>query len=143
RHFSTFYPPSDVAAGKPEWELEQAVRHGRGEDEGWRLRKNGTRFWANVVITSLWDTFGRLVGFAKVTRDLTARRQAEHALRQSEERFRLLVQEVRDYAIFMLDPEGRVASWNEGAERIQGYSAKEIIGRHFSTFLPAEDVAAG
>ena len=143
RHFSTFYPPDALAAGKPEWELEVAAREGRVEDEGWRVRKDGTRFWANVVITALRDESGTLVGFAKVTRDLTARRMAEETLRESEERFRLLVHSVKDYAIFMLDPAGRVSSWNEGAQRIKQYSAEEIIGRHFSTFYPPEDLAAG
>ena len=143
RHFTIFYPPDALAAGKPEWELEVAVRDGRVEDEGWRIRKDGSRFWANVVITALRDPDGAVIGFAKVTRDLTERRAAEQALRQSEERFRVLVQGVKDYAIFMLDPRGRVASWNEGAQRINGYTAEEIIGRHFSAFYPAADVAAG
>ncbi len=140
-HFSVFYPPEDVAAGKPERELQEASRKGSVEDEGWRVRKDGSLFWANVVITALRDEEGELVGFAKVTRDLTERRETEERLRLSEERFRLLVQSVKDYAIFMLDPDGRVATWNEGAERIKGYRADEIIGRHFSVFYPAEKVA--
>ena len=143
RHFSIFYPPEDVAAGKTRWELEVAEREGRVEDEGWRVRKDGTRFWALVVITALRDTEGRLVGYAKVTRDLSERREAEEALRESEERFRLLVQSVREYAIFMLDPDGKVASWNAGAQRIKGYEPNEIIGRHFSRFYPQEDLVAG
>ncbi|HET7187893.1 MAG TPA: PAS domain-containing sensor histidine kinase [Gemmatimonadaceae bacterium] len=143
RHFSVFYPPEKVAEKFPQYELEVARKEGRFEDEGWRIRKDGSRFWANVVITALRDKTGTLVGFAKVTRDLTERFLAEEALRESEERFRLLVQGVKDYAIFMLDPTGRVASWNEGAQRIKGYEAAEIIGRHFSTFYPAEDVAGG
>ncbi|HEX8694608.1 MAG TPA: PAS domain-containing sensor histidine kinase [Longimicrobium sp.] len=139
RHFSTFYPPEDLAAGKPAWELEVAAREGRLEDEGWRVRKDGTLFWANVVITALHDASGALVGFAKVTRDLTDRRRAEEQLRQSEERFRLLVHSVKDYAIFSLDPDGYVTSWNEGAQRIKQYTEREIVGRHFSLFYPPED----
>jgi PAS domain S-box-containing protein len=141
RHFSIFYPPED--GDKPARYLEDARRDGRVEDEGWRLRKDGSRFWASVVITALRDSAGNLVGFAKVTRDLSERRRAELELRESEQRFRLLVEGVRDYAIFMLTPEGRVATWNEGARRIKGYSAEEIVGRHFSTFYTAPDLAAG
>jgi PAS domain S-box-containing protein len=143
RHFSTFYPRVDVEARKPEWELETAIREGSVEDEGWRIRNDGTRFWANVVITALRDEAGTLVGFAKVTRDLTERRRAEELLRQSEERFRLLVQSVRDYAIYMLDPVGRIVSWNAGAEGIKGYTPEEIIGRHVSLFYPPEELEAG
>jgi PAS domain S-box-containing protein len=143
QHFSKFYPAHDIAAGKPAWELEVAIREGKFEEEGWRLRKDGTRFWANVVITPLRDEMGTLLGFAKVTRDLTERRLAEETLRASEERFQLLVQSVRDYGIFMLDPKGYIASWNQGAFHIKGYTAQEAIGRHFSMFYPADDVAAG
>jgi PAS domain S-box-containing protein len=143
RHFSIFYPPEDIARGKTKWELEIAAREGRFEDEGWRVRKDGTQFWANVVITALRAPNGELVGFAKITRDLTERRDAEDELRQSEERFRLIVQTVKDYAIFMLDPQGNVATWNEGARRIKGYEGNEIIGRHFSTFYPYADLERG
>jgi len=142
KHFSVFYPPEDNAADKPALELEQAIAERRLEDEGWRIRKDGTRFWANVVITALYDDRGVLRGFGKVTRDLTDRRAADQALFESEERFRLLVQGVLDYAIFMLDPQGYVVSWNGGAERINGYAPEEIIGKHFSVFYPPEDNAA-
>jgi PAS domain S-box-containing protein len=143
KHFSTFYPPEDLAAGKPARELEIAIAEGRVEDEGWRVRKDGTRYWSDVVITALFDDAGELRGFGKVTRDVTERRAAEEALRASEERFRLLVQDVTDYAIFMLDPIGHVVSWNAGAERIKGYTEQEIRGKHFSMFYPPEDIAAG
>jgi PAS domain S-box-containing protein len=143
RHFSTFYPEAEVAGGKPERLLSIARRDGRVEDEGWRVRKDGTRFWANVVITALYDDSGELRGFGKVTSDVTKRHDAEKALRESEERFRLLVQDTSDYAIFMLDPTGRVVSWNAGAQRIKGYEADEIIGKHFSVFYPRQDLAAG
>ncbi|HUQ81064.1 MAG TPA: PAS domain S-box protein [Gemmatimonadaceae bacterium] len=143
RHFSIFYPPEDVAAGKPDRELEDATRAGRLEDEGWRVRKDGTRFWATVVITALRDELGTLVGFAKVTRDHTERYRDEEALRASEARFRLLVESVRDYAIFLLDPGGHVATWNAGAERIKGYKVGDIVGRHFSVFYPEGKIAEG
>jgi PAS domain S-box-containing protein len=143
KHFSIFYPREKIEERFPEFELKEAARVGRFEDEGWRIRKDGSRFWANVVITALHDPAGRLVGFAKVTRDLSERRMAEEALRQSEERFRLLVQSVRDYAIFMLDPTGHITTWNAGAERIKGYTAEEIIGKHFSIFYTQEDLDDG
>lgn len=143
QHFSVFYPQEAVDRGWPQEELRLARQRGRFEDEGWRLRKDGTRFWANVVITALFGPDGELTGFAKITRDLTERRRHEEELRASEERLRLLVDSVRDYAIFMLDPEGVVRSWNVGARAIKGYEPDEIIGRHFGVFYPPEDLAAG
>jgi len=141
RNFSTFYPHEAVDRRWPQYELDTAARLGRFEDEGWRVRKDGSRFWANVVITALHGDDGQLIGFAKVTRDLSERRQNEQQLRESEERFRLLVENVHDYAIFMLDPQGRVMSWNEGARRINGYDVSEIVGRSFSLFYPPEAIA--
>ena len=143
KHFSLFYTQEALAEDMPRKALETAAREGRFEAEGWRVRKDGGRFWANVVIDPIRDPSGRLVGFAKVTRDLTDRRNAEEALRLSEERFRLLMESVTDCAIYMLDPEGRVANWNAGGKRLKGYSAEEIVGRHFSKFYTEEDKAAG
>ncbi|MFC3215649.1 PAS domain-containing sensor histidine kinase [Novosphingobium panipatense] len=143
QHFSRFYGEDDRAAGIPARALATAASEGRFEAEGWRYRKDGARFWANVVIDPVRTPDGELVGFAKVTRDLSARREAEERLRRSEERFRLLVQSVKDYAIYMLDLDGHVTSWNAGAERFKGYRAEEIIGQHFSRFYLEEDREAG
>ena len=142
-HFSRFYTAEAVARGWPAYELQQASLTGRFEDEGWRVRKDGTTFWSNVVITAIRNDAGILTGFAKITRDLSAQREYVEALRQSEERFRLLVDCVKDYAIFMLDPQGYVVSWNAGAARIKGYTREEILGQHFSLFYLPEDAAAG
>ncbi|QJU58217.1 PAS domain S-box protein [Sphingomonas sp. AP4-R1] len=143
QHFSRFYTPEDLERNIPTLALETAERVGRFEAEGWRVRKDGTRFWANVVIDPIRQPDGTLVGFAKVTRDLSERRAAEEKLRASEERFRLLVQSVSDYAIYMLDTDGLVSSWNAGAERFMGYAAGEIIGQHFSRVYTQEDRGAG
>ncbi len=143
RHFSTFYTPEDLAAGIPAKALRMAAEEGKFEAEGWRVRKDGTRFWASVVIDPVRDDKGELVGFAKITRDITDRRESERALFASEQRFRMLVQGVHDYAIYMIDPEGRVANWNTGASTIKGYSADEIVGQHFSRFYTPEDQERG
>ncbi len=143
RHFSRFYTEEEQRNGVPKLVLETAAREGRFESEGWRVRKDGSRFWANVVIDAIRSNSGQLIGFAKVTRDLTERRKADEALRKSEEQFRLLIQGVTDYAIYMLDPEGRVASWNAGAQRIKGYLAEEIIGKHFSCFYTGAERQVG
>jgi PAS domain S-box-containing protein len=142
RHFSTFYTEEDRAAGLPERALRTAAEAGRFEAEGWRVRKDGTRFWTHVVIDPVIDE-GEVVGYAKITRDVSERREADRALYESERRFRLLVQGVHDYAIYMLDPEGNVSNWNTGAQTIKGYSAGEIVGRHFSLFYTPEDREAG
>ncbi|MBC2807984.1 PAS domain S-box protein [Rhizobium ruizarguesonis] len=143
QHFSRFYLEEDRAAGVPARALATAAEQGRFEGEGWRQRKDGTCFWAHVIIDPIRRPSGELIGYAKITRDLTERRAAEKAIRQSEEQFRRLVQGVSDYAIYMLDPDGNVSSWNFGAERIKGYRPQEIIGRHFSTFYTPEDREAG
>jgi PAS domain S-box-containing protein len=141
QHFSKFYSEEDQAAGIPQRELEVAMSQGRIEDEGWRIHKNGSRFWALVTITAMRDEHGKLVGFSKVTRDLTVRKDAEEKLRQSQEQFRMLVNGVEEYAIYMLDLKGNVATWNSGAQRIKGYSPQEIIGKNFACFYTADDVS--
>ena len=138
KHFSVFYPPESIESGVPAQELVVAARDGRFEDEGWRVRKDGTRFWANVIITALHAADGSLTGYAKVTRDLTERRRHEESLRYNETRFRALVEGVRDYAIYMLDTDGSIATWNAGAQKIHGFDAKEMIGTHFSRLLIAD-----
>jgi PAS domain S-box-containing protein len=140
-HFSRFYTPEDLAAGVPATALSTAEAEGRFEAEGWRVRKDGQRFWAHVVIDAIRDPHGQLLGFAKITRDLSERKAAQEVLKRSEEQFRLLIQGVTDYAIYMLDPKGNVSSWNAGAKRIKGYEPEEIIGQHFSSFYTAEDQA--
>ena len=138
-----FYPPEAQAEKRPERLLGAAREHGRVEDEGWRVRKDGSRFWADVVISAMRDERGELIGYVKVTRDLTDKRRAEEERAHQEERFRRLVETARDYAIFMLDPTGRVATWNAGAERIKGYTAREIIGQRFTVFYPEDVVRTG
>jgi PAS domain S-box-containing protein len=141
RHFSQFYADEDRLAGLPRKALDTAVNAGRFEGEGWRVRKDGTRFWAHVIIDPIRTPGGELIGFAKVTRDLSERKAAAELLKRSEDQFNLLVQSVTDYAIYMLDTTGRVSSWNLGAQRIKGYAPEEIIGVHFSRFYTAEDRA--
>ena len=143
KHFSVLFPPEDVAANKPGAELKEAFTNGRFESEGWRIRKDGTRFWALVVLSPIYDSARELTGFAKVTRDLTEHRKHEEELRASEEQFRLLVERVDEYAIYLLDSAGRVVTWNAGAERIKQFTAKEIVGKNFACFYTADDVAAG
>jgi PAS domain S-box-containing protein len=142
-HFSKFYTPEDVARKHPQNELEIAIKTGRYEEEGWRVRKDGSRFWANIVITTLYDETGKHVGFAKVTRDLTERRAAEERLKLSEERARRIFEGIKDYAMILLNPDGTIADWNEGARRIKGYEREEIIGKYFSIFYPEQDVRMG
>lgn len=141
-NFRRFYTDADRAAGKPDRLLDQARREGRAHDEGWRVRKDGSGFWASVVITALHDDQGQTVGYTKVTRDLTERKRVEESLRRSEERFQRMVEEVSDYAILMLDTSGHVETWNSGARLLKGYTADEIIGQHFSRFYLDSDRAA-
>ncbi len=143
QHFSVFYTEEDRRNGRPARALQTAREQGKFEDEGWRVRKDGTRFWASVVVDPIRDHSGELIGFAKITRDITERKAAQEALRESEERFRLLVQGVTDYAIYMISPTGEITNWNAGAERIKGYKREEIVGLNFAVFYTEEDRAKG
>ncbi len=143
QHFSIFFTEEDRRNGLPNYALAQARLHGQFESEGWRVRKDGSRLWAMAVVAPVHDESGQFIGFAKVTRDITERHAAQQALLESERRFRLLVQGVVDYAIFMLEPDGTIANWNSGARRIKGYEDSEIVGRHFSEFYTPEDRANG
>jgi PAS domain S-box-containing protein len=136
KHFSVFYTPHELAMDKPAHALRVARETGRFEDEGWRVRKDGSRFWADVVITCIRDENGSIIGFGKITRDITERRQADLHIR-------LLVESVLDYAIFSMDAEGHITSWNIGGQRIKGYKTEEILGKHFSIFYTEEDRTAG
>jgi PAS domain S-box-containing protein len=142
QHFGMFYLPEDREAGMPARSLAAAREYGKFEAEGWRLRKDGTRFLASIVIDAIYEE-GELIGFAKITRDITERSMAAEALKESERHFRLLVSGVTDYALYMLDPTGIVTNWNAGGQRIKGYRPEEIIGQHFSRFYSAADQAAG
>lgn len=143
QHFSRFYTPDERAAGAPAMALAAALRDGRFDAEGWRVRKDGSRFWASVVIDPIRDDDGVLIGFAKITRDVTERKSALEALTESERQFRTLISGVVDYAIFMIDPNGIVSNWNTGAQHIKGYEADEIVGQHISRFYTDEERAAG
>ena len=142
-HFSRFFSDEDREADLPGRALRIAAREGRFEAEGWRIRKDGTRFWAHAVLDQIRAPDGTLLGFAKITRDITDKREQEKALFESEQRFRMLVEGVRDYAIYMLDSDGRITNWNSGAELIKGYTASEIVGQHFSRFYTEDDRARG
>jgi len=143
QHFSRFFTSEDQASFRPAHALAAARANGRFEDEGWRVRKDGSRFWASVVIDPMHDENGQLIGFAKITRDTTEVRAAQEALRTNEQHLQLLLDSIVDYAIYTLDATGLVTSWNPGAERAKGYSRDEILGQHFSRFFTEEERAAG
>jgi PAS domain S-box-containing protein len=143
QHFSAFYTEDERASGIPDHALKTSLETGKFEAEGWRVRQDGKRFWASVVIDPVFDENSVFIGYAKITRDMSHQHLAQEELRKSEERFRMLVQGVTDYAIYMLSPQGMVRSWNAGAERIKGYTAREAVGGHFSRFYNEQDRAAG
>ncbi len=133
------FTPEDRAAGVPQQEQDEATANDRAEDERWHLRKSGERFFGSGVMSALRDDAGTLLGFVKVMRDFTERRRQQEALARSESRYRLLVESLKDYAIFTLDPAGHVTSWTAAAERILGYPADEAIGKSLAMFFTPED----
>jgi PAS domain S-box-containing protein len=142
--YERFFTAEDRLAGKPQRLLREAQRRGFIHDQGWRVRKDGTRFWASATVTVLYDEqTGSLRGYGKVTYDETAEHVATELLRQSEERFRLAIGALRDQAFFTLSPEGLIENWNPGAQLIKGYAESEVVGRHFEIFFTEEDRAAG
>lgn len=139
KNFSCFYSYEDRQKGLPQYALQTARDSGHYETEGWRYRKDGSAFWAHVVMDAVHDDEGKLLGYAKITRDCTEQRRMQREQHERERTFRVLVEGVRDYAIYMLDPQGRVVNWNTGARRAKGYTAEEIVGKHFSCFYSAQD----
>lgn len=157
KSFRMFYTPEDVKSGLPDRLIGHASKHGKANHEGWRVRKDGTRFWGSISITALHNSKGEVIGFSKVTRDLTERhhheqqvdklltdiRRNNELLRESEARYHRMVAEVEDYVIILLDVNGFIQNWNKGAQKIKGYDPEEVIGQHFSLFYSPEDREKG
>ena len=135
QHFSRFYRQEDIEGGKPERELKIAASEGRMEEEGWRVRKDGSRFWANVIITPIYDKNGELLGFSKVTRDFTERKKLDEALHLSEQRFRTLFEFSPD-AILATNQDGDITEANSQVEQIFGYSKDELLGQKIEMLIP-------
>jgi PAS domain S-box-containing protein len=143
KHYSMFFTNEDIVAGKPADELLQAARVGRAERVGIRIRKGGEHFWVEEIATAVRDANGMLTGFTKISRDITDRKKGQQALRESEERLRVLVDSIADYAIITLDTESMISVWNPGAENIFGFTAEEAVGQPISIIYVPEDLAAG
>ncbi len=139
KHFSIFYLQEDLDNNLPQKLIEIASKTGKAAQEGWRKRKDGTKFWGSITITAIHDEDENVIGFSKVTRDLTDKKKTEDKLRMSEERYHRMIAEVQDYAIILLDENGYIQNWNAGAEKIKGYKSDEIVGKRFSIFYPKED----
>jgi len=143
KHFSIFYLQEDLDDNLPVKMLTEALDKGGAAQEGWRKRKDGTKFWGSISITPLYNEEGNLIGYCKMTRDLTEKKLAEDELKISEERYHKMIAEVEDYAIILLDADGIIQNWNIGAEKIKGYKRQEILGHSFRLFYTEEDREKG
>jgi two-component system, chemotaxis family, CheB/CheR fusion protein len=143
RSAQILFAPQIVPDSYLRQELDEVLALGRTERQEWMLRRDGTLFWATWISTPIHDQSGQLRGFAKILRDETEERRAQEALRESEERFRLMVDGAKDFAIFMLDPKGIITAWNDGAERLLGFSEAEAVGQSGTIVFTPEDRAAG
>lgn len=141
--FDLLFSPEDRQKGAPRRELAVAETDGESSDERWHVRRDGSRFFGSGIVKAIRDESAVLLGFVKIFRDLTEQRRAQEQIAASEARYRLLVESVKDYAIFMLDSHGRVSEWTTAAERIKGYTAEDILGKPFATFFTAADRSHG
>ena len=143
KHYSLIFTTEDIAKGRPQNELQSAIEQGRESVEGWHVRKDGTRFWCTDTVQTIRDARGTVTGFSKIVRDSTERHEAAENLRRSEELLRLMIEGVTDYAIYCIDPGGKIIQWNRGAENVFGYPAAEVLGKHFSLTYTPDSIARG
>lgn len=141
RPHSLFFTAEDVAAGRPATELQTCVESGQASAEGWHVRKDGSRVWCTDILRAVRDRAGAVTGFSKIVLDSTESYLARQRLRESEEQLRVLVEGISDYAVFSIDVDGRILLWNQGAQRLFGYSEAEALGKHFSLVYPQEAIA--
>jgi len=140
QHFDVIFTAEDRATGAPAEEMESAKRVGRAINDRWHVRKDRSLFWATNTVQPMLDGSGRFAGFTKIVHDATERYETTEALRASQEELRILVETVREYALFAVTSNGCVASWNAGARALFGYDAGDIVGKPFSILYSREDV---
>jgi diguanylate cyclase (GGDEF)-like protein/PAS domain S-box-containing protein len=143
KSYSLIFTAEDIASGRPEAELRASLEHGKESVDGWHVRKDGSRFWCTDTIQPLRDAGGTVTGFTKIVQDSNESHTSSERLRESEERLRLLIEGVTDYAIFSIDLDGKILLWNPGAEHVFGYREADVLGKHFSLIYTAEAIARG